>query len=329
MSYQHITLKERYVIYHLRLMRLSFREIGRRLERHHTTIAREVKRNRPTRGVYWDQFAHDKAIERKKRPRHLRRQSHPPLVEYVHTQLRQDWSPATIAARIKIDFPRRAAMRISAEGIYQWIYQDAREGGSLYLHCLRRHKKRRRQGRYGSGRGLIPGRVSIDERPAHVDRRNRFGHWEADTVAGAKSSGGIATHVERKSRLLLAGKLADQRAVTFNQTTCRLFADLPERWKKSLTVDNGKEFSLFKGIENETGMKVYFADPYSPWQRGTNENTNGLIRHYFPKGVNWKTVTEQMLTAVVDKLNNRPRKCLGYRTPLEVFSQNMAGALRT
>ena len=329
MSYQHITLKERYVIYHLRLMRLSFREIGRRLDRHHTTISREVKRNGPRIGAYWDQSANHWATERKHKARHTRKYSQKALVKYVYSQLRQDWSPATIAARIKIDFPRNLTMRISAEGIYRWIYRDAREGGSLYLHCLRHHKKRRRQGRYGTGRGLIPGRVSIDARPASVDRRSRFGHWEADSVEGAKGSGGIATHVERKSRLLLAGKLTDKRADTFNQTTYRLFAQIPGKWKKSLTVDNGKEFSLFKGIEKETGMTVYFADPYSPWQRGTNENTNGLIRHYFPKGINWKTVSDQMLATAVDKLNNRPRKCLGYRTPLEVFTKNLGGALGT
>ena len=155
MSYQHITLKERYVIYHLRLMRLSFREIGRRLERHHTSISREVKRNGPIRGVYWDQSANDKAIERRKLPRHTRKLSHKALVGYVHTQLRQDWSPATIAARLTIDFPHSLKMRISAEGVYRWIYQDAAEGGPLYLHCLRHHKKRRRQGRYGTGWGLF------------------------------------------------------------------------------------------------------------------------------------------------------------------------------
>ena len=329
MSYQHITLKERYVIYHLLLMRLSFREIGRRLNRHHTSISREVKRNRPIIGPYWDQWANSRAIERQKQPRHRRKYDNKALVGYVHTQLRQDWSPATIAARLEMDFPRNLKMRMSAEGIYRWVYADAIEGGSLYLHCLRSHKKRRRQGRYGTGRGLIPGRVSIDERPASVDRRNRFGHWEADTVEGAKGTGGIATHVERKSRLLMAGKLTDKRAATYNEATNQLFSDMPSKWKKTLTVDNGKEFAQFKGIEEETGMKVYFADPYSPWQRGTNENTNGLIRHYFPKGVNWRTVSDQMLAKVVDKLNNRPRKCLGYRTPLEVFTQNLAGALAT
>lgn len=327
MSYQHITLKERYVIYHLCLMRLSFREIGRRLGRHHMTISREVKRNGPVRGVYWDQSAQDRAMARRKQPRHWRRASTPALVGYVHSCLYQDWSPATISACLALEFPRNRQMRISAEGIYRWIYQDAADGGSLFQHLPRRHKRRRRQWRGDSARGLIPGRVSIHERPPGIESRRRFGHWEGASVEGLKGSGGIATHVERKSRFLLAGKLTDKRAETFNQTTQRLFAQMPVKWRKSLTVDNGKEFAQFKQLEKATGMRVYFADPYSPWQRGTNENTNGLLRHYFPKGINWKTVSDQMLATAVDKLNNRPRKCLGYRTPLEVFIKNLDGAL--
>ena len=238
MRCQHITLKERYVIYHLRLMRLIFREIGRRSGRHPMTISREVKRNGPVRGMYWDQSVQDRAMERRKRPRHWRRSSNTSLVGYVHACLCQDWSPATFCARLTLEFPRNQRMRISAEGIYRWIYQDAAQGGALYRHLPGRHKKRR-----------------------------RFGHWEGDSVKGLKGlkgSSGIAAYVERKSRLLLAGKLADKRAMTLNQTAQRLFAQMPTKWKKSLTVDNGKEFALFRQIEKDTGRSVYFADPYSP-----------------------------------------------------------------
>jgi len=329
MPYTHLTEKERYVIYHLRLMRLGFREIGRRLGRHHMTISREVKRNGRRIGCYWDEPAHKWAMERRQQPRHTRRHSNKALRDYVLIYLNEDWSPATIAGRLKIDFPRSRRMRISAEAIYRWVYQDAVEGGSLYQHLLRRHKRRRRQWRYGTRRGLIPGRVSIHDRPAGIALRHRFGHWEGDSVEGLKGSGGIATHVERKSRLLLAGKLRDKRAETFNHASIKAFVGLPARWRKTLTVDNGKEFAHFKQIEKSTGMVVYFADPYSPWQRGTNENTNGLLRHYFPKGIDWRTVTDKQLASVVEKLNNRPRKCLGYQTPLEVFIKNTAGALGT
>lgn len=326
MSYRHLSAKERYILMHLLLWGLSYREIGRRLGRHHTSIAREVKRNGRLFGSYWDEPAHQWAMARRALPRHTRKQSNERLRIYVLEQLQQDWSPGTIAGRLTMDYPRTASMRISIEGIYRWVYRDAAQGGSLYLHLLRHHKKRRKQ-RGGGIRGLIPGRISIHDRPPSIEHRRRFGHWEGDSVEGAKGSGGIATHVERKSRFLVAAKLIDKRAATFAAASITAFNDLPAQWLRTLTVDNGKEFAGFKTIEQATGLAIYFADPYSPWQRGTNENTNGLLRHYFPKGVDWRQVSEKQLAEVVEKLNNRPRKCLGYRTPREVFLQNTGGAL--
>lgn len=328
MSYQHLNAKERHTLMYLLQWNLSYREIGRRLNRHHSTIAREVKRNARLIGCYWDEAAQSKADERRQQARHTRKQSNRDLVNYVNQQLQQDWSPETISARLERDYARKKQMRISPETIYQWIYQDTREGGELYQHLLRRHKKRRRQVAYGT-RGLIPGRVSIHERPVSIENRRRFGHWESDTVEGAKGSGGIATHVERKSRYLVAAKLQDKRAETFSKASITAFKPIPVSWRKTLTVDNGKEFAGFKDIEKGTNMAVYFADPYAPWQRGTNENTNGLLRHYFPKGIDWKKVTDKALARVVEKLNNRPRKCLNYLTPNEVFLKSTAGALAT
>jgi len=211
-------------------------------------------------------------------------------------------------------------MRIGTETIYQWVYGDTAEGGELHGYLRRRHPRRRRQRRYRSGRGLIPGRIGIAERPTIVDRRDRFGDWEADTVEGAKGSGGIASHVERKSRYLIAAKLADKKADTFAGETIRAFRRIPRAWRKTLTADNGKEFARFKRIEATTGLTVFFADPYAAWQRGTNENTNGLIRQYFPKGCDLRTVTHKHLAKVVNALNRRPRKCPGYRTPHEVLT---------
>ncbi len=329
MSYQHFSANERHTLMYLLQMRLSFREIGRRLGRHHTTISREAKRNGRRIGSYWDEPAHRWAMERRQESRHARKRSNKRLWDYVMDKLRQDWSPATIVGRLKIDHPRSARLRISHEGIYRWVYEDAAQGGTLYQHFLRRHKKRRKQRKYGTGRGLIPGRVSIHDRPASIERRSRFGHWEGDSVEGKKGTGGVATHVERKSRLLVAAKLKDKTAQVFSDATTLSFADIPDKWRRTLTVDNGKEFAQFKTIENTTAMTVYFADPYAPWQRGTNENTNGLLRHYFPKGIDWRKVTDQMLATAVEKLNNRPRKCLNYRTPNEVFLKSTGGALTT
>ena len=330
MPYLHLALEERYVIYHLVLYGLSYREIGRRLKRHHTTISREVARNRPTYAddaVYWHESAQEYADQRKYRPRHYPKLSTPRLVKYVNRKIQEDWSPEEISGRLSIDFPDNKLMRISHETVYQWVFQDAFNGGTLYTHLRCRHKKRRKQKRYGAGRGLIPDRVSISQRPLVVDSRTRFGDWEGDSVEGSKGSGAIASHVERKSRYLIAAKLADKTANTMTIASARAFQRIPKMVRKTLTVDNGKEFSLFKELENKTGLCIYFADPYSAWQRGSNENTNGLLRQYFPKGSNFRNIENKDLALAVKKLNHRPRKCLNYQTPHEVFYEAVRGAL--
>jgi len=329
MSYVQLTSEERYVIYHLKLYRLSLREIGRRLGRSHTTISRELKRNGPVFSTwkYWHQGAHQQAMQRRKLPRHYRRHGHEPLLRYVEQRLRNEWSPDVIAAKLEMEYPNDTKMRVSIETIYRWVYRDASQGGTLF-NCLRRcHKKRRRQRHYGTGRGLIPGRVSIHLRPELVATRQRFGDWEGDTVEGAKGSGHITTHVERKSRYLISGKLENKTAAETTKTATKAFRRIPRKLRLTLTLDNGKEFAGYKEIEKGTGLTVYFADPYSAWQRGTNENTNGLLRRYFPKGMDFRNVTEKTLAKAVKKLNHRPRKCLDYRTPHEVFMEAKRGAV--
>jgi IS30 family transposase len=330
MSYSHITEKERYVICHLKMAGFSLREIGRRLGRDHTSIMREINRNRPTYAddaVYWYTATQAIADERMHKARSHCRQKHQPLVNYVEDKLRLDWPPEAISARLRLDYGDDGQMRISHETIYRWVYLDASLDGDLRNHLRRRHKKRRRQTRYGSGRRFIPGRVSIDDRPAIVGTRERFGDWEGDTVEGAKGTGCLATHVERKSRYLLAAKLLDKKAATMNAQSIKAFCKIPKSMRLTLTLDNGKEFSQFKELESKTGLSVYFADPYSAWQRGTNENTNGLLRHYFPKGIDFQKVSEEELRLIIKKINHRPRKCLNYRTPHDVFHQASRGAL--
>lgn len=329
MSYLQLTSGERYVIYHLKLFKLSLREIARRLGRHHSTISRELRRNGPvcSSWVYWHEGAQQQALQRRSQPRHRRKYAHAALVGRVERCLRQQWSPEAIAGRLRLDYPENESMRVSAETIYRWVYRDAAQGGSLFACLCKRNKKRRRQRRYGSGRGLIPGRISIADRPALVASRQRFGDWEGDTVEGAKGSGNIATHVERKSRYLIAANLINKTAALTAQAVIAAYRRIPKRLRQTLTLDNGKEFARFKDIENGTGLIIYFADPYSAWQRGTNENTNGLLRRYFPKGSDFKTMTEKTLASAVKKLNHRPRKCLGYQTPHEVFQQAKRGAL--
>ncbi|UFS68870.1 IS30 family transposase [Geomonas sp. RF6] len=331
MSHTHLTENERYVISHLKVAKFSLREIGRRLGRHHTSIMREIARNGPTYpdGVYWYTFTHGTALKRRHQPRSFRRQDNADLVAYVEEKLMLDWPPEAIAARLKMDFPMDRAMRISHETIYRWIYLDAREGGELHKHLRRRRRNRRRQTRYCAGRRFIPGRVSIKERPAVVGTRERFGDWEGDTLHGAKGAGNLATYVERKSRFLLAARLADRRAATMTDHSARCFSPLPEILCQTVTVDNGSEFAEFKDLETKTGLTVYFADPYASWQRGTNENTNGILRHYFPKGFDFRTLSEEEIQQVVKQVNDRPRKCLGYRTPAEVLRASFGGAFTT
>lgn len=329
MPYTHLTLKERYVIYHLQLCRLSIREIARRLQRSHTTISREIQRNKRDTSsvVYVDEFAHQQALLRTKLARHYRRYGNKQLVGHVYQRLQAHWSPDVIVAKLSQDYPDDDQMRVSIETIYRWIYQEAVKGGTLYQCLTRCHHKRRRQHRYGACRGLMPGRISIHLRPEVVMQKQRYGDWEGDTVEGAKGSGLITTHVERKSRYLIAGKLANKTAAITSTVTCDAFKPIPKKLRKTLTLDNGKEFAQFKQIEKQTGLSVYFADPYSAWQRGCNENTNGLLRRYFPKGMDFRGVTEKLLAKVVKKLNHRPRKCLNYQTPHEVFFNAKRGAL--
>ena len=328
MSYTHLTEQERYVISHLKSAKFSLREIARRLGRHHSTISRELKRakSRYPFAVYWYDWAHPLAVERTCKARHYRRQKNLRLVRYVESKLNEQWSPEEISQRIQIDYPDDGSMRISHECIYRWVYLDASVEGTLYRNLRRSHKKRRRQKRYGKGHRFAD-RKCITQRPKIVDNRERYGDWEGDTIEGKKNSGFVATILERKSRFLLATKLPDKKAVTLTTASTRIFRHIPRKMRKTLTVDNGSEFAQFKKYEEETGLKIYFAQPYAAWQRGANENTNGLLRQYFPKGSDFKKITEEDVREAVRRLNNRPRKCLNYQTPKEVFWKKARGAL--
>lgn len=327
MSYKHLTAQERYVISHLRST-FSIREIARRLNRHHSTISRELKRakSRYPIAVYWYDWAQPLALERTCKPRYFRRRNNSRLVKYVESRLRKQWSPEEISNRLRIDYPDDEGMRVSQETIYRWVYLDATVAGDLYLNLRRRRKKRRRQKRYGKGRRFAD-RKCITQRPEIVDGRQRYGDWEGDTIEGKKSSGYIATVVERKSRYLLASKMENKMAATLTEQGIRSFRSIPKKMRQTLTVDNGPEFAQFKEYEEKTGLDIYFAKPYSPWQRGANENTNGLLRQYFPKGYDFKKVTEEDVRHAVERLNSRPRKCLNYRTPIEIFWKSARGAL--
>ena len=213
-------------------------------------------------------------------------------------------------------------MRISHECIYQWIERDRASGGPYHKHLRQSNRKRRK--RYGSAScaGRIEGREGIEQRPPEVELKARVGDGESDSVSGTHTRGPkLATHVERASRYLVAAKLPDGTADSFNRTTIRAFKDIPSKLLLTMTTDNGREFAKFKGIEKSLGLSVYFANPYHSWERGLNENTNGLLRQFFPKQTDFGNVTPRAIARVVRSLNNRPRKCLAYRTPAEVLGR--------
>ena len=319
MSYTYLTERERYVISHLYMAKVSLREIGRRLLRSHTSIVREIKRNTAMHGVYWYTYTHQEALKRRQTPRHKKVQNNTRLIRYITHHLYQKWSPEQIANRLTIEYPEDEMMRVNTETIYRWIYQQAPVDNTLCL-CLRTGRRQRKKHRKNTnGHGVIKHRTSITERPACVALRERYGDWEGDTIIGQQGTGAIVTHVERKSLYLIAGKLVSKHAQPLTKKTVRLFRKVPLKLRQTLTVDNGTEFADFKAIETGSRLKVYFAEPYSSWQRGCNENMNGLLRQYFPKGSDFRKIKDEDVDKAVKALNNRPRKSLNYQTPNEVM----------
>ncbi|MDD9864353.1 MAG: IS30 family transposase, partial [Gammaproteobacteria bacterium] len=275
-----------------------------------SAVSRELRRNRGERG-YRPRQAHRLALER----RQDKAQARLTVDDWnrVEALLREDWSPE----QVSLWLAKERLCRVSHEWIYRRIYQDRRLGGDLHLHLRCRKQRRKRYGSY-SRRGQLPGRVSIDRRPAIVERRCRLGDWELDTVIGKGHKGALVSLCERKSRLTVIGKVSRKSAAEVSQAAVRLLRPLSGR-VRTLTSDNGREFAGHRSIAKALGAKFYFAHPYSSWERGSNENGNGLIRQYLPKGTDFTTVTKRDLCAVMDKLNNRPRKCLGMKTPNQVF----------
>jgi len=283
-----------------------------------STISRELKRNRGSKGYrphQADELAYDRQCEA------YRSRIAWKTWQEVERLLRQDWSPQQIAGRLKFE----KQPTVSHECIYLYIYAEKRRGGTLHQHLRSQKKQRKRYSGY-IRRGQIPNRTSIEKRPKIVARKGRFGDWEADTIVGARHKGGILSVVERKSKLTRLCKLATKAAAEMKDNTIELLAPLAAK-VHTITVDNGKEFCDHELIAAGLQARVYFAHPYASWERGLNENTNGLVRQYFPKKYEFAQITDQDLQQVEDRLNNRPRKTLGYRTPNEVFFKQRSPAV--
>lgn len=307
-TYTQLTQDERYQIWGMRAAKKSLSAIAEELGRDPSTISRELKRNKGLRGYRPNQA--QRFAESRRSAKASRRISEE-LWKDIESLIREDWSPEQIAGRLK----QEREVLISHEWIYQHVYADKKLGGDLHTHLRCRKKRRKRYGSYDR-RGKIAGRVSIEQRPKVVESRSRLGDWEGDTMSGGARSGGLVTAVERKSRYTRLDRVSRKGAVEVRNA---LRACLGGMRARTLTVDNGTEFTDHKGIASDTGAKVYFSHAYSSWERGTNENTNGLVRQYFPKGTDLAGLNDDMVKAVEAKLNHRPRKSLDYRTPHEVF----------
>lgn len=323
-TYIQLIDEERAVIGKMLCHRLSVRAIAKILERSPSTISREIRRNAyPNRGCYLSYHAGSMARGRRRRTR--QGTTYTTLQwQRVEQLLKDDYSPEQISGYLR----KKREFRISYETIYRYLLMDKKNGGELYkwLRCRGRKQRRKRYGAYDS-RGRLAGKRPLAERPEGARNRSRIGHWEIDTVMG-KNRACILTLVDRKTGYVLIGKLS---ARTIQQTNCRLrkLAERhPERFH-TITADNGCEFHGYEEVEQTHGFKFYFAPPHHSWERGSNENANGLIRQYLPKGKCLNDLTQDQCDRIANKLNNRPRKRYGYRTPEELFNQHHSVALHS
>jgi len=314
---QQLTVEERERVAQFWNQGLSKAEIGRRLNRHRSTIGRELARNGDG-ATYWASAAQQKARgRRRRRPRKL---DEPELNQFVRDKLIRYWSPEQIAGRLGRDFPPRR--RLSHTTIYRWIARNPdRQHWESFLRFGRRRQEPER-------RGKLPARAEIAGRPSIVDERRRFGDWEGDTVVGKQRRGGLVTLVDRKSGFALVAKVQRLKARNVARSATRQLGALPPGLRHTATFDNGKEFANHSRISQATSVDIYFARPYHAWERGCNESFNGLLRQFFPKGTDFTGISPLEVKHVRNLLNDRPRKRLGYRTPREVLGHHFPVAFQ-
>lgn len=320
--YKHLSLAEREKISQGLWNGDSFRRVAERIKRPECTVGREVWRNIKWKlRSYHGALANERAKERSIHGRPKKLETNEKLNLYVQEKLRLEWSPEEIAKRMRLEYPKDTSMRISHETIYQYLYCLPK--GELKKELMKglRHERKMRQPRINVHwrRQRIQDIVSISERPKETEGRTIPGHWEGDLVLGKGHKSAMGTLVERTTRLTLLVPLEKKDMMSVKESFEKAFARIPSKLKKSLTYDRGSEMSAHKLFTEATGIQVYFADPYSPWQRGTNENTNGLIRQYFPKGTDFSLVPLSAIKEAERRLNERPRKTLEFYTPSEKF----------
>jgi len=302
----------------------SLGEIALAIGRDKSTISRELKRNSaPAYKRYTPCRAQARSCERKSRANQHQRLKNDQIRLYVREKLAEDWSPELIAGRLKMDLP---GCSISHEAIYQYIYHP-RTPNRLEMigHLRRAHRKRKAKGfNRKEQKTKIPNRIPIEARPKSVNSRRQFGHWESDSLVSRKSKAALNSLTERKSRLLLLTKLDRKGSAETKQAIIGRLKPFAENGRRTLTLDNGTENAQHEKLTARLGIQCYFAHPYSAWERGTNEHINGLIRWYLPKGTDFAKITKKQIAQIEYRINSRPRKCLGFKTPLEVAYSSVA-----
>ena len=334
MSHKHLSVEEREIIALMLACGYSQSEIAVAIDKHQSTVSRELRRNRSPGGSYRPVTAHRMARKRRQGANQGRgyKMDQPELLENVQKGLSWGWSPEQITQRLRLEYDDLPAMRISHETIYAWIWKNKRQGGQWYLKLRQGQKKYKRRARgKPDGRKIIPNRVWIDDRPEEVGARGRLGDWEGDTIMGRGRRHAVLSLTERRSQYVVLGKMEKRNWRTLNSIAHRAFkrhdrtGQLP---RETLTVDNGPEFWGHENLADKLNVDVYFARPNQPWQRGLNEQINGLIRQFLPKSTDMRNVTANQLRRIEKLLNNRPRKKLGYQTPLEVMRTRCDYAFR-
>jgi len=312
MKYQQITQEERYQIYALKKEGLSQTAIAKNLSRDKGTISRELKRNKGLKGYRPKQADEMAKAREKKKPK--KRRLNEQIIDYIKEKIKLYWSPEQISGRMVLE----GYNAISHETIYQYLLRDKKSGGELYKYL--RHKNKSYRKRYGSSdkRGEIPNKRSIEDRPSIVEEKNRIGDWEIDLIIGKNHKQALVTIVDRKSKFTLIQKISSKKSEEVKAALISMMESVKGNIL-TITSDNGKEFTKHEEVAKALDADFYFCHPYSSWERGLNENTNGLIRQFFPKGSEFISITDEQVLAVQNNLNFRPRKTLGFKTPNEIF----------
>jgi len=319
-SYRHLTQDLRCQIYTLKERGDSNAEIARIVGVHRSNIGRELELNRNAQGYHYE-TAHQRAQGRRKRPQNLKMTSE--MILIIEEKLKMDLSPVQISGWLK----RHEQKHVSYETIYQYIWADKKNGGTLYKHLRHSGKKYNKRSKGSAGRGCIPDRTGIEERPKIVEEKTRLGDWELDTIIGARHRGAIVSMVERTTKLTKLKKVFYKTAEEVTEALIKKLSPIQE-FVLTVTADNGKEFAYHKDVSAALKTDFFFATPYHSWERGLNEHTNGLVRQYFPKKASFDDITDEDIERVEALLNNRPRKILDFETPLEAFNR-LAASMQT